>query len=883
MHTGVMQIPVGAKDVTLQVKMYDPADNGTLEPALTVTDFDLYYIRVEKDNDVTISAKADLTALSALTDAHTDNKALEIGQGYYRVDIPDAAFAAGATRGSIILADDGAAALTTTIDFELIGSIHEWHVAKSGLDAHGGHSFEDALLTIGQAVTNAADGDKIIIHTGDYDELVDIVSATKSLFLKGEGPKVRIKPLSMAVGPGALELYDDCIVEDISIMTPVGSTSSHLYRGLEVRGDRCRIRRCDIFGAYGGLLAFTVSDLLVEDCHISSQYNALNHDQSRRSLFVNTTFYAFGTIWTLAPCRAAMIESYSSDLDIISFVNCHFYAERNDASAKDLAAIYVRGTGLNMSTFDNCTIGLNGGTNFTGNAYGLKLSNVSPVESGGIISLNNCVIDTTAPNATTGPFDFVVDLYGRLSLCNVDYDVAKVSGSGVISQVSPGWAAAVNAEADAALSDYDPPTRGEATTDKAAIITEVQIVKDVNVTSISGDSGAADNLELQYDGTGLIGDTYPYTQAEGAALGGGLAINTTMASVTAIKGSEQNLSNASTSDDSRWTGDDDGSGAEFIFRCTPADTSNIPVEIMFEGYYDEPTGATNGATLQVYNFNTAMWDTIATLTNSSKDEDHEVPLSHAHKAPGSGTLESVAYTIGDVLIKFFQDTTETGNACLLIDLMLVGFVGSLVTASEIVDEWETQSQANPTNFHVNAKKVDGNTPMTSADVNTQMDNALDTAIPGSPTAHSINERLAAVDDLVEASGSGDLAAVKADVSVSGLKKAGYVGDYKENGAIYFFWHTSVATSTDGTVKVYKDDGTSEVTAPTGITDGRDFDSKTGVHLCKIDLSASSFYARGKDYSVVLSGVVIAGSTVNVVIATFGIENRYQGLRFRKGG
>ncbi|KKL92801.1 hypothetical protein LCGC14_1881040, partial [marine sediment metagenome] len=222
-----------------------------------------------------------------------------------------------------------------------------------------------------------------------------------------------------------------------------------------------------------------------------------------------------------------------------------------------------------------------------------------------------------------------------------------------------------------------------------------------DVTAISTDTTAADNLESQYDGTGIIGDNFPATQSEIAAIGGGLAINTTMASVTVIQGSQQNLSNAATSDDSRWTGDDDGAGAEFIFLCTPADTTNIPVEIDFEGYYDEPSGSSNSASLQVYNFNSALWDTIATLTNSGVDEEHEVPLSHAHKAPGSATLETVAYTIGDVLIKFKQDVQETGNACLLIDHMLVGFVGNLVTAEEIVDEWETQSQADPTGFHVN--------------------------------------------------------------------------------------------------------------------------------------------------------------------------------------
>lgn len=210
-------------------------------------------------------------------------------------------------------------------------------------------------------------------------------------------------------------------------------------------------------------------------------------------------------------------------------------------------------------------------------------------------------------------------------------------------------------------------------------------VADVNVTQISGDSTAADNLELQYEGdTGLLGDTFPLRQDQGAGIAGGLAIHIAMVSVTVIAGSEQGLDNANTSDDSRWTGDDDGSGAEFIFRCTPVDTSNIPVDLHFEGYYDEPGAPFNKtATLQIYDFQNSQWDTILIFSNASADEVHDISLSHIHKAPGSGTIETVAYTIGDVLIKFKQDAQETGNACLLIDYMAVGYVGSLVTASEI--------------------------------------------------------------------------------------------------------------------------------------------------------------------------------------------------------
>jgi hypothetical protein len=106
----------------------------------------------------------------------------------------------------------------------------------------------------------------------------------------------------------------------------------------------------------------------------------------------------------------------------------------------------------------------------------------------------------------------------------------------------------------------------------------------------------------------------------------------------------------------------------------------------------------------------------------------------------------------------------------------------------------------------------------------------------------------------------------------------YLGDYKEDSALYFCWGTndgdgaSITRATDGTIKVYKDDGTTESTS--GITDTEDFDGITGVHNCKIDLSSDAFYATGHDYSVVLVGSTIDSQTVNSVLATFSIENRF---------
>jgi hypothetical protein len=90
----MMLVTGGATDVTTYFKLRKTAD-GLEDTGLTITDLDLQYTR----SGVAPTAKVDATALAATDSAHSDNKAIEIDStdqpGVYRVDWPDAAFAAG--------------------------------------------------------------------------------------------------------------------------------------------------------------------------------------------------------------------------------------------------------------------------------------------------------------------------------------------------------------------------------------------------------------------------------------------------------------------------------------------------------------------------------------------------------------------------------------------------------------------------------------------------------------------------------------------------------------------------------------------------------------------------------------------------------------------
>ena len=89
-----MNVTGGSTDVTTYFVMRLAAD-GTEATGLTITNMDLQYTR----SGSAPAAKVDATALAATNSAHGDNQAIEIDAtdqpGLYRVDWPDAAFAAG--------------------------------------------------------------------------------------------------------------------------------------------------------------------------------------------------------------------------------------------------------------------------------------------------------------------------------------------------------------------------------------------------------------------------------------------------------------------------------------------------------------------------------------------------------------------------------------------------------------------------------------------------------------------------------------------------------------------------------------------------------------------------------------------------------------------
>lgn len=102
---------------------------------------------------------------------------------------------------------------------------------------------------------------------------------------------------------------------------------------------------------------------------------------------------------------------------------------------------------------------------------------------------------------------------------------------------------------------------------------------------------------------------------------------------------------------------------------------------------------------------------------------------------------------------------------------------------------------------------------------------------------------------------------------------GYIGDYKANGIVNFTWESGQVSASGGTVRVYKNNGTTEIAVPTGVTETLNFDSVTGQNRVEIDLNVNPSYTKKSDYSVVRKDVTIFGQVLTLTIAEFSIENR----------
>ncbi len=138
---------------------------------------------------------------------------------------------------------------------------------------------------------------------------------------------------------------------------------------------------------------------------------------------------------------------------------------------------------------------------------------------------------------------------------------------------------------------------------------------DVNVDEISDDLVAPQNLELQYDTTGLTGDTFPATQAQvGNIASGTAATNTIATSVTVTTGTEVNsYTDTAELDGTTHEVNPVGGNTDFYYEFNVG-ANGVPVAVQWQGYANS-----QGDTYDIYawNWSGSAWQQIGSVSGTA--------------------------------------------------------------------------------------------------------------------------------------------------------------------------------------------------------------------------------------------------------------------------
>ncbi|MGI9297088.1 MAG: beta strand repeat-containing protein [Gammaproteobacteria bacterium] len=196
-----------------------------------------------------------------------------------------------------------------------------------------------------------------------------------------------------------------------------------------------------------------------------------------------------------------------------------------------------------------------------------------------------------------------------------------------------------------------------------------------NVTAISGDSTAADNLEATYDGTGYSDGVAPATQSQvdniGSASGGAFNFAATtdntggaIKGVTFVGTQTGTFANTEAEDGTYHQIDHSGNAIDIVYSF-PVGGARSAVEVTFKGYLTSSNDVIN---LQAYDFVGADWETRKVITgqNGTTNITEIVALLTKHTGTGAD--------LGTVLIRF--QTIGQTSPVLQVDEVLVSAVNT---------------------------------------------------------------------------------------------------------------------------------------------------------------------------------------------------------------
>ena len=197
-----------------------------------------------------------------------------------------------------------------------------------------------------------------------------------------------------------------------------------------------------------------------------------------------------------------------------------------------------------------------------------------------------------------------------------------------------------------------------------------------DIIAISGDTGAADNLELMYDGTGYVDDTAPASRSQvdsiGSSSGGAIyfaieADNTggAIKGVTLVGSQAGTFADTEAEDGTYHAITHSGNAIDIVYQANVGAT-RLAIEVDFVGYL---TSSNDTITVQAYDFIGADWETRRVITGQNGTGNISQSIKLLSKHTGSSGTD-----LGLVLIRFVN--TGMTAPVLNVDELLVAAVSN---------------------------------------------------------------------------------------------------------------------------------------------------------------------------------------------------------------
>ncbi|MCJ7778638.1 MAG: hypothetical protein MUP16_10025 [Sedimentisphaerales bacterium] len=331
-------------------------------------------------------------------------------------------------------------------------SNHIWYVAKHGNDSSDGHSSQSAKLTILDTITDACNGDKIIIDIGTCAENVNLLTATKFLWLEGVSNLYSI--IEPATGHGLI-INSNCTIKNLHIKA-LGTTSDQGIR-LAAYAENVLIENCIVEGDMDGitLSVYDSNNITLRNNTVYGRFDGITFASgtARRIISEGNRYIALGTASgggqpargmvgcpkegifkndIFASYRGTFLVpkvndgAYMTSGGTATFANCIFISEPNVLSTADSVGCYVGSADANL-TFVGCSF-----HNITNASTG---KNHDLYVSAGNVTVSGCVYNTlygTVSIANTGWSAGVSDpcILAYFAITNGKIDDINITGGG---------------------------------------------------------------------------------------------------------------------------------------------------------------------------------------------------------------------------------------------------------------------------------------------------------------------------------------------------------------------------------------------------------------------------------------------------------------------